>query len=101
MPANTFDRLGQPVRPGDQVRVLAITADRDMDEDDLDMFTDMIGSICDVERIDADGTAWVAVWWNGGDGTLLTAVGLLPMQMEKIAAPVAPRHLPPQPPPPG
>ena len=86
MPATTLDCRGQTVAIGDAVRVLAITPDPDLDEDDLDMFMDMIGSTCDVERIDSDGTAWVAIWWNGGEGTLMTMVGLLPEQMEKAAA---------------
>lgn len=85
MPATTLDHRGQTIFPGDRVRVLDITPDPDLDEDDLDMFMDMIGASCAVERIDADGTAWVAVWWNGGEGTLLTLVGLLPAQMEKSA----------------
>ena len=85
MNACTTDRLGQPVAPGDRVRILDVTPDPDMDEDDLDMFMDMIGSTCDVESIDSDGAAWVAIWWNGGEGTLMTMVGLLPGQMEKTA----------------
>lgn len=86
MPATTLDCSGQTVAAGDTVRVLGITPDPDLDEDDLDMFMDMVGSVCEVERIDADGTAWVAVWWNGGDGTLMTLVGLAPAQMAKRAA---------------
>lgn len=81
----TLDRLGRKVAIGDTVRVLAITPDPDLDEDDLEMFMDMIGSHREVERIDPDGLAWVAVWWNGGEGTLLTLVGLAPEQMEKAA----------------
>jgi hypothetical protein len=46
----------------------------------------MVGAVCEVERIDADGSAWVAVWWNGCEGTLMTLVGLEPRQMEKVAA---------------
>ncbi len=86
MPATTIDCKGQTVAPGDLVRVLGITPDPDLDEDDLDMFMDMVGSVCEVERIDADGAAWVAVWWNGCEGTLMTLVGLAPRQMEKVAA---------------
>lgn len=82
-PATTVDRHGLAVAPGDQIRILDVTPDPDMDEDDLDMFRDMIGSTCVVERIDDDGAAWVAVWWNGFEGPLLTTVGLLPGQMEK------------------
>lgn len=85
MPATTFDHQGQTIAPGDRVRILAITPDPDLDEDDLEMFMDMVGSICEVERIDADGTAWVAVWWNGFQGAVLTMVGLHPGQMEKTA----------------
>jgi len=85
MNASTIDRLGQPVARGDRVKILNVTPDPDMDEDDLDMFMDMIGSTCDVERIDIDGAAWVAIWWNGGEGTVMTMVGLLPDQMEKAA----------------
>lgn len=81
----TLDRLGRSIAPGDTVRVLAITPDADLDEDDLEMFMDMVGSHCEVERIDPDGLAWVAVWWNGCEGTLLTLVGLAPGQMEKVA----------------
>lgn len=82
----TLDCTGRPVATGDRVRVLDVTIDPDMDDDDRDMFVDMIGSICEVERIDADGAAWVAVWWNGFEGPLLTTVGLAPAQMEKVAA---------------
>jgi hypothetical protein len=86
MPVTTFDRHGQPVATGDRVKILAISTDPEMDDDDLDMFNDMIGSTCEVERIDADGAAWVAIWWNGFEGPLLTSVGLTPGQMEKAAA---------------
>ena len=45
----------------------------------------MVGSTCNVERIDTDGAAWVAIWWNGDEGTVLTQIGLAPRQMEKMA----------------
>lgn len=82
----TVDRRGRLVVPGDTVRVLGVSTDPDMDDDDRDMFNDMIGSTCLVERIDADGAAWVAVWWNGFEGPLLTSVGLMPGQMDKVVA---------------
>ena len=44
----------------------------------------MIGSSCEVERIDADGAAWVVVWWSCSDGSVTTQVGLYPHQMEKV-----------------
>jgi len=78
----TRDRRGNPVIPGNRVRILDVTPDPDMDEDDLEMFVDMVGCTCTVERIDPDGLAWVAVWWNGFDGPLMTTVGLTPGQME-------------------
>lgn len=80
----TCDCRGQPVAPGDTVRVLAVTLDPDLDDDDADMFRDMVGATCEVERIDANGTAWVAVWWNGDEGTLTTQVGLSPAQMARM-----------------
>ena len=86
MPDTTCDRHGQPVAVGDEVKILAITPDPNMDDDDLDLFLDMIGSTCVVERIDDEGVAWVAIWWNGFDGPLLTSVGLDPVQMERMAA---------------
>lgn len=86
MPSATVDHQGKPVAPGDMVRVLGLSLDPDLDDDDRDMFNDMLGSTCQVERIDADGAAWVAVWWNGFEGPLLTSVGLMPGQMEKLAA---------------
>lgn len=82
MPTTT-DHQGQPVAIGDTVRVLAVSIDPDLDEDERIMFEDMVGATCEVERIDADGTAWVAVWWNGDEGTLTTLVGLDPDQMAR------------------
>ena len=85
MSATTIDCQGQTVSSGDRVRILEITPNLDLDEDDLDMFMNMVGSTCDVERIDADGAAWVAIWWNGDEGTVLTQIGLAPHQMRKVA----------------
>lgn len=81
----TLDYQGQAIALGDTIRILDITPDPDLDEDDLDLFLDIVGAQCEVERIDADGTAWAAVWWNGGDGTLLTLVGLAPHQMARVS----------------
>ncbi len=81
--SSTIDRQGKAITLGDRVRILDVSPDPEMDEDDLDMFNDMIGSTCEVERIDADGATWVVVWWNGFEGPLLTSVGLTPRQMEK------------------
>lgn len=81
--ASTLDRHGQTIRVGDQVQILAVTPDPDMDEDDLDMIQNMVGSTCHVERIDDAGLAWVAVWWNCFEGPAITSVALAPAQMER------------------
>jgi len=86
MNATTIDCKGQTVSLGDKVRVLEVPLNRDLDEDDLEMFSGMVGAVCAIERIDADGAAWVALWWNGDEGTILTQVGLAPRQMERMAA---------------
>ena len=86
MSATTIDCKGQIVSMGDKVRVLEVSVDPDLDEDDLEMFRDMVGAVCDIERIDAEGAAWVALWWNGAEGTVLTQVGLAPRQMERVVA---------------
>lgn len=79
----TLDCKGHPVAIGDKIRILEVTPDPDMDEDDADMFVNMVGSTCEVERIDPDGSAWVAVWWSHFDGPMLTSVALDPAQMER------------------
>lgn len=79
----TVDCDGRPVALGDEVRILAVTPDPDMDEDDLDMFLEMIGSDCEVEAIDPDGQAWVTVWWNTVEGSITTTVALDPAQMRR------------------
>lgn len=84
MSATTTDCQGQTVTLGDRVRVLDITPDFELDEEDLDMFMGMLGATCSVERIDADGAAWVAIWWNGDEGTVVTQIGLEPRQMQKV-----------------
>ena len=81
------DRHGNAVYPGDLVRILAVTADPDMDEDELDLIDNMIGSACEVERIDQDGLAWVSVWWNDYGSTFSTSVGLATGQLEKLVEP--------------
>jgi len=86
MSATTIDCKGQIVTMGDKVRVLEVTLDPGLDEDDLEMFRDMLGAVCDIERIDAEGSAWVALWWNGDEGTVLTQMGLAPHQIERMAA---------------
>ena len=84
MSSITVDCEGQSFSSGDRVRILEITPDVELDEDDLEMFMNMVGSICSVERIDSDGAAWVAIWWNGDEGTVLTQIGLAPHQMQKM-----------------
>jgi hypothetical protein len=86
MITSTIDCKGQVVSVNDLVRVLEVPMDPDLDEDDIEMFRSMLGSVCDIERIDADGAAWVALWWNGDEGAIMTQIGLAPRQMEKVAA---------------
>lgn len=81
------DCHGHAVYPGDLVRILAVTSDPDMDEDELDLIDNMIGSACEVERIDGDGLAWVSVWWNDYGSTFSTSVGLAAGQLEKLVEP--------------
>jgi hypothetical protein len=78
------DRHGQAVVPGDLIRVLDVTPDPEMDEDDLDLILDMVGTTCEVERIDEQGLAWVSVWWNDYGSTFSTSVALTSAQLEKI-----------------
>lgn len=85
MQFTTKDVNGRSVAVGDMVLVLDISPDPELEEDQLEMFMDMIGARCTIERIDADGTGWVAEWWNGDEGTQLTLVGLAPHQMERLA----------------
>jgi hypothetical protein len=80
------DKRGRPVVVGDMVRVLAVSPDPDMDDDEREMIEFMVGSICEVERIDPAGRAWVTMWWSCGDGTATSSVGLAAREMEKVAA---------------
>jgi len=80
---STLDCQGRPVVPGDEVRILDVTPDPDMDEDDVDMFMGMVGSTCQIDAVDRDGLAWVSVWWNTGEGSMTTTVGLEPHQFER------------------
>ena len=81
-----LDRQGRPVALGDMVKVLAVSPGPGMDDDEREMIEFMIGSICEVERIDAAGRAWVSMWWSCGDGSAATSVGLAAEEMEKVAA---------------
>lgn len=85
VPPSIPDRHGQPVRAGDNVRILKLSLDPDLDDDDRDMFDFMIGAICEVERVDAEGQAWVVMWWNNVEGVLTTTVALTPDQFERVA----------------
>lgn len=83
------DRRGQPVAVGDMVKVLHVSPGPDMEDDEREMVEFMVGSICEVERIDALGRAWVSMWWSCGDGTAASSVGLAAEEMEKVAAGLA------------
>lgn len=85
MPTTTLDKSGQPVGPGDQIRILAVTPDPDMDEEDLELFLEMVGSVCEVEKVDGDGYAWVTIWWATSEGSITTTTALNPGQMQKVS----------------
>jgi hypothetical protein len=78
------DRQGRPVAVGDRVKVLGVSLGADLDDDEREMIEFMIGSVCEVERIDAAGRAWVSMWWSCGDGSAATSVGLAAGEMEKM-----------------
>lgn len=80
------DRQGRPVAVGDVVKVLGVSPGPELDDDEREMIEFMIGSVCEVERIDAAGRAWVSMWWSCGDGSAATSVGLSAREMEKVAA---------------
>jgi hypothetical protein len=82
--SQTSDRYGKSVVVGDHIRILDVSPDPDLDEDDLEFFMEMIGSVSEVERIDETGHAWVTVWWATSEGSLTTTTALAPTQMERI-----------------
>jgi len=84
--AQIQDKQGRPVAIGDMVKVLGVSPGPELDDDEREMIEFMIGSICEVERIDEAGRAWVSMWWSCGDGSAATSVGLLAEEMEKVAA---------------
>ncbi|MGB4467414.1 MULTISPECIES: hypothetical protein [Pseudomonadota] len=84
IPATVPDKFGQPVGPGDQVRILGISPDPDMDEEDLELFLEMVGSICEVERVDEAGYAWVTLWWATSEGSITTTTALNTQEMQKV-----------------
>lgn len=88
-PASICDAHGVPVCAGDHVRILAVNFDPDMDDDDRDMIEFMIGSVCEIERIDTEGQAWVVMWWNNVEGVLTTSVALVSDQIEGVSGQVA------------
>lgn len=85
MPAiSTRDAKGASVQTGDKVRILAVSRAPDMEDDDVDMIEFMIGSICDIDRVDAEGFAWVTMWWSCAEGVATSTVALAPHQMERV-----------------
>lgn len=88
LPMNTLptlpDARGNLVRPGDRIRILGVSLDPDMEDDERDMVDYMIGSVCEVESIDRFGQAWVTMWWNNGDGVQTTTIALTSAQIERV-----------------
>lgn len=81
MQFTTKDVNGHSVAVGDTVLILDISPEPELEEDQLATFMDLIGTRCAIERIDANGTGWVAVWSPGDNGTQLTLLALAPHQM--------------------
>ncbi|MCB1886265.1 MAG: hypothetical protein KDH20_01550 [Rhodocyclaceae bacterium] len=84
MTDRAVDTRGHAVAVGDRIRILDITPDPDMDEDELEMVRFMIGSECEVDRIDEGGLVWVSMWWSCGDGTATSCAGLSSGQFERV-----------------
>ncbi len=82
--STTRDAKGVAVQPGDRVRILAVRPSREMEDDDVEMIEFMIGSVCEVDRVDADGHAWVTMWWSCADGVATSTVALAPCDMERV-----------------
>ncbi len=81
---STLDAKGIAVQAGDSIRILAVTLPPDMDDDDRDMIDYMIGSVCEIDKVDTEGLAWVTMWWSCTDGVATSTVALSPQQMEKV-----------------
>ncbi|MDY0013355.1 MAG: hypothetical protein RBS40_10750 [Rhodocyclaceae bacterium] len=84
------DKHGQSVTIGDRVRVLAVSPGPELEDDEREMIEFMVGSLCEVERIDSHGRAWVSMWWNCGEGNAVTSVGLAAHEMERVASALRP-----------
>lgn len=82
--ASIVDRDGNAIAIGDEVRVLGISLDSDIEDDEREMFEFMIGAICEVERFDSSGRAWVTMWWSCGDGNATTSIALERHQMLRV-----------------
>jgi len=80
----TQDAKGVPLQPGDRVRILSVTPDPDLEDDDRDMVEFMIGSICEIDRVDDNGQAWVTMWWSCADGVATSTVALSSHEMERV-----------------
>jgi len=78
------DKHGNPLAIGDEVRVLHITLDPEMEDDEREMFEFMKGSICEIERFDPQGRAWVTMWWSCTDGNATTSLALEGYEMERV-----------------
>lgn len=87
----TRDIQNRIVQAGDKVRILGVSMDADLEDDERDMIDFMVGSVCEVDRVDADGCAWVTMWWNCAEGVATTTVALSPAQIEREAADTASR----------
>jgi len=83
----TTDHLGQIVRVGTRVKVLALADDflLSLPDDELEKVREMIGGVFEVDEVDKWGQAWVTKQWDVGDGDIDGhGVGLSPSEMEVV-----------------
>ena len=68
----TTDHLGQIVRVGTRVKVLALADDflLSLPDDELEKVREMIGGVFEVDEVDEWGQAWVTKLWDVGDGDI-------------------------------
>ena len=83
-----IDKNGDKVFVGDIVKVLEIDENitKDLEKDELDRVSSMLGEELQVNEIDKFGCAWVLKWFRiGHDDTQAHDIALEPNQMELVS----------------
>jgi hypothetical protein len=81
----TTDRHGKIVKVGTSIRVLSIPLflKRDLAPGEWERTQSMVGSVCEVLKIDAHNLAWVEEWWSEPGGHKTShSIGLKSAEME-------------------